>query len=65
MAERLKHNRLLFNVKKSNVMIFKWKYQRKIDLLNTKIDAIEDIKIKCEKEKIPFVTKIHTLGCNP
>ena len=57
----LKHNRVLLNVKKSNAMIFKWKYQRKIDLLNTNIDAIEDIIIKCENEKIPFVKKF-TLG---
>jgi hypothetical protein len=43
-------------------MRFKWKYQRKIDLLNTNIDAIEDIIIKCENEKIPFVKKFTLLG---
>ena len=62
VADSLKHNRLLLNVKKSNAMIFKWKYQRKIDLLNTNIDAIEDIIIKCENEKIPFVKKFTLLG---
>ena len=31
VADWLKHNRLLLNVKKSNAVIFKWKYQRKQD----------------------------------
>jgi hypothetical protein len=62
IAEWLKHNRLLLNVKKSNAMIFRWKYQRKQDHLNTNIDALEEIEIKCDNEKIPFVTKFTLLG---
>ena len=62
VADWLKHNRLLLNVKKSNAMIFKWKYQRKMDLMNTNIDAFEDLEIKCGGEKIPFVKKFTLLG---
>ncbi len=62
VADWLKHNRLLLNVKKSNAMIFKWKYQRKIDLMNTNIDAFKDLEIKCGGEKIPFVKKFTLLG---
>jgi hypothetical protein len=62
IAEWLKHNRLLLNVKKSNAMLFKWKYQRKIDRLNTNIDALDELEIKCEGEKIPFVTQFKLLG---
>ena len=43
-------------------MIFKWKYQRKFDMLNTNIDAILDLEIKCDGEKIPFVKKFTLLG---
>ena len=43
-------------------MVFKWKYQRKIDVLNINIDAIDNIEIKCENEKIPFVKKFTLLG---
>jgi hypothetical protein len=39
-------------------MIFKWKYQNKFDQLNTNIDAINNIEIKCkEGENFPFVQK--------
>ena len=65
VADWLKHNRLLLNVKKSNAMIFKWKYQRKMDVMNTNIDAfpsIEDLEIKCGGERIPFVKKFTLLG---
>ena len=34
VADWLKHNRLLLNFKKSNAMIFKWKYQRQTSKLD-------------------------------
>ena len=43
-------------------MIFKWKYQQKFDQLNTNIDAINNIEIKCDGENIPFVQKFTLLG---
>ena len=56
------HNRLLLNIKKSSAMIFKWKYQQQFDKLNTNIDAINNIEIKCDGENIPFVQKFTLLG---
>ena len=56
------HNRLLLNIKKSSAMIFKWKYQQKFDQLNTNINAINNIEIKCDGENIPFVQKFTLLG---
>jgi len=60
----LKHNKLLLNVSKSNAMIFKWKYQRKINFLNFNIDSHENfnLEIKCDGESIPFVKKVTLLG---
>jgi hypothetical protein len=49
IAEWLKHNRLLLNVKKSNAMIFRWKYQRKQDHLNTNIDALKKSSVIMRK----------------
>ena len=43
-------------------MIFKWKYQKQIDTMNTNIDAHYDIEIKCNDESIPFVKKFTLLG---
>jgi hypothetical protein len=43
-------------------MIFKWKYQRKFDLLNTNLDAHYKPEIKCNNETIPFVNKFTLLG---
>ena len=62
ISEWLKHNRLLLNVSKSNAMIFKWRYQRQIDILNTNLDAQLKPEIKCNGEQIPFVTKFTLLG---
>ena len=62
IADWLKHNRLLLNVKKSNAMIFKWRYQLHLDVLNTNIDAQDEISILCDGEKIPFVKKFRLLG---
>jgi len=62
ISEWLKHNRLLLNVSKSNAMIFKWRYQRQIDILNTNLDAQLKPEIKCNDEQIPFVTKFTLLG---
>jgi hypothetical protein len=62
ISEWLEFNRLLLNVGKSNAMIFKWKYQRKIDLLNTNLDAHSKPEIKCNNEIIPFVNKFTLLG---
>jgi hypothetical protein len=62
VSEWLMHNRLLLNIKKSSAMIFKWKYQQKFDQLNTNIDAINNIEIKCDGENIPFVQKFTLLG---
>ena len=62
ISEWLEHNRLLLNVGKSNAMIFKWKYQRKIDLLNTNLDSHFKPEIKCNNETIPFVNKFTLLG---
>jgi len=62
ISEWLEHNRLLLNVGKSNAMIFKWKYQRKFDLLNTNLDAHYKPEIKCNNETIPFVNKFTLLG---
>jgi hypothetical protein len=47
---------------KSNVMIFKWRYQRQIDILNTNLDAQLKPEIKCNGEQIPFATKFTLLG---
>jgi hypothetical protein len=62
ISDWLKHNRLLLNIKKSSAMIFKWKYQNKFDQLNTNIDAINNIEIKCDGENVPFVQKFTLLG---
>ena len=62
ISEWLEHNRLLLNVGKSNAMIFKWKYQRKLDLLNTNLDAHYKHEIKCKNEIVPFVNKFTLLG---
>jgi hypothetical protein len=62
VSEWLMHNRLLLNIKKSSAMIFKWKYQQKFDQLNTNIDSISNIEIKCDGENIPFVQKFTLLG---
>ena len=40
ISEWLAHNRLILNINKSNAMIFKWRYQRKLDTLNTNLDAM-------------------------
>jgi hypothetical protein len=58
----LQHNRLLLNISKSNAMIFKWRYQRKTDLLNTNIDSHVQYEIKCNGERVPFVKKFTLLG---
>ena len=59
MADWLKHNRLLLNVKKSNTRMFKWKYQLKIDLLNNNIDAIEyTVKSMIEGIRNFFITEL-------
>jgi hypothetical protein len=52
----LEHNKLLLNVSKPNAMIFKWKYQRKINLLNINFDSHENFKleIKCDGESSFF-----------
>ncbi len=62
ISEWLKHNHLLLNVSKSNAMIFKWRYQRQIDPLNTNLDAQVIPEIKCNGEEIPFVSKFTLLG---
>ena len=62
ISDWLEHNRLLLNASKSNAMIFKWKYQRKMNALNTNIDAQINCKIKCNGKLIPFVTKFNLLG---
>ena len=43
------------NVNKTNAMIFKWKWARKEDLLNTDLYVCNEFKIKCNGETIPFV----------
>ena len=43
-------------------MIFKWKYQRKFDLLNTNLDSHFKPENKCNNETIPFVNKFTLLG---
>ena len=43
-------------------MIFKWTYQRHADNLNTNMDALGDLEIKCDGELIPFVNKFTLLG---
>ena len=58
----LAHNRLLLNVGKSNAMLFKWKNQPKLDILNVNTDASNDLEIKCDGELVPFVRKITLLG---
>ena len=58
----LAHNRLLLNVGKSNAILFKWKYMPRTDIMNTNIDALNNIEIKCNGEKVPFVNKITLLG---
>jgi hypothetical protein len=60
----LKHNKLLLNVSKSNAMIFKLKYQRKINFLNINIDSHENfnLEIKCDGEILPFVEKVTLPG---
>jgi len=62
VAGWLRHNRLLLNVKKSNAMIFKWKYQQNMDVMNTNIDAFEELEIKCGGERIPLVKKFTLFG---
>ena len=47
---------------KRKCLIFKWKHQKRIDILNTNIDAQRDIEIKCNGELIPFVKKFTLLG---
>ena len=54
--------RLLLNVNKSNAMIFKWKYQKQIDVMNTNLDAQINVLIKCNNQLIPFVKKFTLLG---
>ena len=49
-------------VKKSNAMIFKWRHQLHFDVLNTNIDAHDELNIVCDGEKIPFVKKFRLLG---
>ena len=51
IADWLKHNRLLLNVKKSNAMIFKWRHQLHFDVLNTNIDAQDELNIVCAGKK--------------
>ena len=62
VSEWLEHNRLLLNVKKSNAMIFKWKYQQQFDIMNTNLDAQNNVEIKCNNQLIPFVKKFTLLG---
>ena len=43
-------------------MLFKWKYSPKLDILNTNLDAVNNLEIKCNGELIPIVTKFTLLG---
>jgi hypothetical protein len=42
-------------------MIFKWRYQRQIDIQNTNLDAQLKPEIKGNDEQITFVTKFTLL----
>ena len=43
-------------------MIFKWKYQQQFDIMNTNLDAQNNVEIKCNNQLIPFVKKFTLLG---
>ena len=62
ISKWLEHNRLLLNLKKSNAMLFKWKYAPRVDLLNSNIDRHINLEIKCNDTLIPFVDKFTLLG---
>ena len=62
ISEWLEFNKLILNVKKSNAMLFKWRYQRKLDELNSNIGSGFTPVIICNNESIPFVAEFTLLG---